>query len=123
MLDPILKDFLDQLEQWLKELDDLLDTAPDIDDPETQQTIRGTLNEIESHIDAIFDPQQAPVLSPPDAGTPDESVEPTTLRQYVKASLTLTTQAKGASEHEEIGSRLKTILHLLPGFRDAVRIV
>ena len=122
-----LDDLLEDLKEWLEELDEILDDLPEDVDPdsETKLQIGQKLDDVEAVIGQILDGQQAPSLDPHDAGAVDTSVTPATRSEYAQACRTLGAQARQGvlsppPDYQEIGTKLKTIQHLLPGYRAAV---
>lgn len=117
---------------WLEDLiQDLEDMADDLKDAETtvgeQQgplvdpdlsRVAVRLDSAIAIIDRILDHLQYPSLDPPDAGEIDYVVSPDKLPGYADKCLTLIRQAAyeakfGAGDDKYIGSRLKTIKHLI----------
>ena len=117
---------------WLEDLiDDIEDAADNLDDAEatvaeqqgpltgTDLTAVGTdLYDALAIIDRILDPMQYPSLNPTDAGEIDYSVSPSTLPKYAAKCVELIQEALaearfGAADDVYIGSRLKTIEHLI----------
>lgn len=121
-----LDDLLDELEEWLKDVDETLDSEPTAPIPETvAASVEAMLDDAEMNIDQIFDPLQSPSLSPVDAGTVDETIVPADVWEYATAVHQLALEAQNESrnanpDHEVIGSRLKTIQSLLPGLLRAM---
>jgi len=81
------------------------------------------LDNAEAIIDQFFDPYQDPSLDPVDAGSIDPTYSPVTLSEFAATCVALAEDAVeegelgGAADHDEIGSQLKTIESLLPGYR------
>ena len=120
-------------------LDDIIDILEDIiDDLETAEAEIGTrtgplqeptktavanlLDNAEALIDQILDSNEYPSLTPADAGSVDSSFAPTTLPEYATDSNDLALDALQEAlsiivDDETIGTDLKTIKSLLPGYR------
>ena len=84
------------------------------------------LDGVQAQIDQLFDPLQYPSLTPVDAGRVERITTPITLADYADVSLTLGDEALAAAlslsqplRDEAIGSKLKTIEDLLPGYLQA----
>lgn len=123
-VDPIA-DWIDDLIEDLEDLDDALDDAETtvgaqqgpLVDPDLSRVADG-LDRAIAIIDRIFDPLQYPSLDPSDAGEIQYGVSPDTLPSYANKSVSLIQQAVneakfGSAADEYIGSRLKTVKHLI----------
>ncbi len=80
--------------------------------------VAAALQRVVEIIDRIEDPDIEPSLDPPDAGAINQRITPTTLPEYARAALDLILDARielgsPAIDHEQIGSDLKTIRHLI----------
>jgi hypothetical protein len=84
--------------------------------------VENDLDDVESMIDQLFDPNQNPVLVPVDAGSIDTSVDPTTLPEYADTCSSLAQDALDVyddqlpRDYDAIGSDLKTLESLLPAY-------
>jgi hypothetical protein len=120
------KDVSDLLEKLLRQLSDAKNTVGNSNDPPTGAdalSLAHDLDSAELKIEQLFDPYVLPVLDPVDAGAIDPAVTPLTLVEHACACADLAEEAYvlslfGQEDHEEIGSALKTIRHLLPGYRE-----
>ena len=90
------------------------------------QPLSVLLDGVQAQIDQLFDPLQNPSLTPVDAGRVERITTPSTLADYADVSLTLADEAMAAAlslsqplRDETIGSKLKTIEDLLPGYLQA----
>lgn len=90
------------------------------------QPLSALLDGAQAQIDQLFNPLQNPNLTPVDAGSVERFIPPSTLADYADMSLTLADEALAAAlslsqplRDETIGSRLKTIEMLLPGYLQA----
>lgn len=124
-----VEDLIDELEEWLEEAEEIIDDAPSDPLPSNlRDQVAGKLTETESSIDQILDPDVAPNLDPPDAGSVDQSINPVGLKDYAATAHDLALNARVAAgqsspDEQYIGTQLKTIKHLLPGYRAAAGIV
>ena len=114
----IIEDILDDLAGAEAEIGTL--TGP-LQDP-TKTTVADLLDSAEAWIDQILDANEYPSLTPADAGSVDTSYDPTTLSEYATDSNDLAVDALDEAlslivDYEVIGSHLKTIKSLLPGYR------
>lgn len=114
----ILEDIADDLAGAEAEIGTL--TGP-LQDP-TKTTVANLLDSAEAWIDQILDANEYPSLTPADAGSVDTSYDPTTLSEYATDSNDLAVDALDEAlslivDYEVIGSHLKTIQSLLPGYR------
>jgi len=116
------------LEDILKELEDLLDDAKEAvgdGDPTASEktSIEGWLDDCDNIINQVFDPNEAPSLTPANAGTVDETIIRTPLVTCAANSYTLAFEAHGNStllnpNYVYIGSRLKTLRDwMIPNYR------
>ena len=125
-------------------LDDIIDLLEDIaDDLEAAEAQIGTMTEplqeptktvvaillddAEALIDQILDPDEYPSLTPADAGSIITSFAPTTLPEYASYSTNLAVDALQEAlsrvvEDAVIGTDLKTIKSLFPGYRQKAGI-
>jgi hypothetical protein len=124
-------DLMEQLAELLERLKEVLDVSYDaVDespaplDARRRAIIRSSLNDAEQIILEIQDPDIEPTLSPADAGSIDDSVNPGTLYGYAEACRQLAGDAylhvllgPEDLDHEYVGTRLKTIQDLIPGYR------
>jgi hypothetical protein len=85
------------------------------------------LAEAEALVELILDPAAGPVLSPPDAGAVEKSVDPVTLHEHAGSCCILALEAVVAvltdpdGKDELLGSKLKTIRYLLPRYEQLVQ--
>ena len=119
---PTLQDELDDLKDDLEDSKDLTGEEEGPLDPPTRSAVKQKLERAETRIDLIFDPNEEPSLDPTGAGSIDSSVNPTTLPEHAQTTHSLAvdghTESTGSSpDHEVIGTKLKTIKHLLPDYR------
>ena len=84
------------------------------------------MDDAQTQIDQLFDPLQNPNLNPVDAGEVERIATPSTLADYADVSLSLADEAMAAAlslsqplRDETIGSKLKTIEFLPPGYLPA----
>lgn len=118
----LLDDELNDLEEDLQDSKDITDSSPG-PPPEPQKSqLADKLTHAEGIIDRILDPNQNPSLNPPDAGSVDPSVNPSTLPQYAQTCHKLAQQAHAEAkqsnpDHEVIGTKIKTTKKLLPDYR------
>lgn len=123
----VLADELKDLEDDLQDSEDLVGEQAGPLDQGTGETLRGHLDSAESHVDQILDPNQNPSLDPPGAGSVDTSVNPSALPACAQACRQMATAAhdesgKTTPDHAVIGTKLRTIKHLLPAYRDLAGI-
>ena len=110
----IMKDIADDLEDAAQ----VVGTNPGpLEEPEKSE-VADDLNAAMAGIDQILDPNQYPSLNPPDAGSIDPNFDPQTLPDYATTGLKLAEDAVDEANsrivsHKVIGSRLKTIEHLI----------
>ena len=116
-----IDDIIEILEDIADDLEDsalVVGTNPGpLDEPEKSRVANG-LNAALAGIDQILDPNQYPSLNPPDAGSIDTNFDPQTLPDYATTGLKLAEDAVDEANsrivsHKVIGSRLKTIEHLI----------
>ena len=117
----LMDDIIEILEDIVRDLEDAAvavgtDPGP-LDEPEKSR-VADDLDAALAAIDQILDPNQYPSLNPPDAGLIDASFDPATLPEYAQTSYKLAQDAVDEAdsklvEHKVIGSRLKTIEHLI----------
>ncbi|MCZ6653497.1 MAG: hypothetical protein O7D91_10785 [Planctomycetota bacterium] len=110
----ILEDIADDLEDAALAVGN--DEGP-LDEPEKSR-VANDLNAALADINQILDPNQYPSLDPPDAGSIKTNFDPQTLADYAKTCLNLAQDALDEANsrivnHKVIGSRLKTIEHLI----------
>lgn len=118
-------DLIDDLIDIMKDIaDDLEDAAAAVgndegplDEPEKSR-VANDLNAALADINQILDPDQYPSLDPPDAGSINTNFDPQTLPDYAITCLKLAQDALDEANsrivnHKVIGSRLKTIEHLI----------
>ncbi|HEB60350.1 MAG TPA: hypothetical protein ENJ06_00840 [Phycisphaeraceae bacterium] len=83
-------------------------------------------SDAEGEIDTLFDGNVQPNLSPVDAGSVDTSVQPSGLPAYAQACVDLAddavTEANGNRDNNIIGSKVKTIDHLMPTLKSLAGI-
>jgi hypothetical protein len=91
--------------------------------------VQADLADAESIIVQILDPNQAPCLDPVDAGSVDSGVEPALLSEYAYECKLMAEEALQAAlssptvtNAEIVGTKLKTIASLLPGYRQEAGI-
>jgi hypothetical protein len=123
----LIGDLIDTLEEVEEELDAVSTSVGGNAGPlqgTTLTDVGDALDAVEAIIEDIFDDAVYPSLEPVDAGTSDTSVDPATLPDYATDCLLEIRAALGSLvvtpsvDADYVGSRLKTILHLLPGFRE-----
>lgn len=116
-----LKDIIDILEKIADDLEDgalaVGEKSGPLVEPELSR-VASDLTDALDRIELILDSGQYPILKPPDAGKIDESVKAETLPEYAKQAHGLAKEAVaeasyGAVDDKVIGSRLKTIKHLI----------
>jgi len=118
-----LDDLIEILKQIEKELGKAKKQAEGNDSSPGNDQLEIYLDNTQLLIDQIFDPYQDPSLDPVDAGSIDPTVSPITLSEYADVCLDLAADAEDEAEfasppdHDVIGSKLKTIDSLLPGYR------
>ncbi len=110
----ILRDIADDLEDAQQAIGDNLGPLPE---PELSR-VADDLDIALVGIDQILDGNQYPSLDPPDAGSIDTNFDPQTLPDYAITSLKLAQDALDEANsrivnQKVIGSRLKTIEHLI----------
>ncbi len=128
-LDGVLRPAPDAMDDLLKALKDVKKELEDAKEEAGQGAAPGDL-QLEFYlvnagllIDQVFDPSQLPNLAPGDAGSVDPTVSPVDLSDYADVCLDLADDALSEAEnsndcdHEYIGTKLKTIRSLLPGYR------
>ena len=89
--------------------------------------VAGYLDNAEQLIDQILDPNVYPSLVPPEAGSEEPIVSPTTLPEYAVDSRDLAQDALDEAmslfvDYESMGTNLRTIKSLLPTYRDKAGI-
>ncbi len=117
----LMDDVIEILEDMLRDLEDAAEKIGNIsgplEEPEKSE-VADDLEEVLAAIDQILDPNQYPSLNPPDAGSIDANFDPQTLPDYATSSVQLAGDAVDEAysrivNHKVIGSRLKTIEHLI----------
>jgi len=116
-----LQDLIDDIEDAADDLGESEATVAEQSGPLTGADLTKVETDISNTLDVIqriFDPAQYPSLDPTDAGEIDYGVSPTTLPDYADDCLRLIEEAVyearfGAADDDYIGSRLKTIEHLI----------
>lgn len=128
-------------------LDDIIDTVEEakeaLEDAESESSSSGGwsgqipsnsllayyLDRADLAVSRILDPLWYPSLNPSGAGEIDGTVDPGTLAEYASTCRDLADEAFALAVHdpelnaESIGSKLKTIQHLLPGYRKAANLI
>lgn len=116
-----IDDIIEILEDIADDLEDAalaVGTNPGpLDQPEKSR-VANDLNAALADINQILDPNQYPSLDPPDAGSIKTHFDPQTLPDYAITCLKLAQDALDEANsrivnHKVIGSRLKTIEHLI----------
>jgi hypothetical protein len=117
---------------WVEDVDDEVDDADDdlnnasltigtsegpLSEPDLS-SVEARLDHALAAIDRILDPNQSPSLDPPDAGTVDTSVNPTTLQGYARECLDRIRDAgdeldSSVVDAKVVGTHLRTIRHLI----------
>ncbi|NNF43323.1 MAG: hypothetical protein HKN62_09790 [Phycisphaerales bacterium] len=126
----LLGDLIDTLEEIEKDLEEAAQHVSGGSGPlagPTLLAVTDALDSAEGLIAKILDPQQDPSLLPVDAGAADSTVSATGLAEHATTTRDLAadavTEAHGSTvDHDAIGTGLKTILDLLPGYRAAAGI-
>lgn len=117
----LIDDLIEIMRDMVRDLEDAAERIGDIpgplEEPEKSE-VADDLNAAMAGIDQILDPNQYPSLNPPDAGSIDANFDPQTLPDYAITSLKLAQDALDEANsrivsHKVIGSRLKTIEHLI----------
>ena len=114
---------LEDIEDELEAVTTSVGGGPGPLDGPTLDDVADSLDVVEAVIDDLFDAAVYPSLEPVDAGAADTSVDPASLPDYAAESLFQVRAAlqdlftTPSIDDDYIGSRLKTILYLLPGFR------
>ncbi|MCH8344724.1 MAG: hypothetical protein IH983_12145 [Planctomycetes bacterium] len=117
----LMDDIIEIMKDMIRDLEDAavrIGTNPGpLDEPEKSE-VADDLNAALAGIDQILDPNQYPSLNPPDAGSIDPNFDPQTLPDYATTGLKLAEDAVDEANsrivsHKVIGSRLKTIEHLI----------
>ncbi len=123
----LLEDELHDLEEDLEDSNDAIgESAGPLPEPKKSR-VADKLTHAEGIIDRILDPNQSPSLNPPDAGSADPSVHPSTLPQYAQTCHKLAQQAhveagQATADHKVIGTKIKTVKSLLPKYRQLAGI-
>jgi len=117
-----LEDELEDLKDDLEDSDDVTGSDPGPLSQQAREAVSAHLDRAETRIARIQDPGTSPSLNPPDAGTIDASVTPQTLPEYADVCVALAGAAhvestKAEPDDDLIGTKLKTIRSLLPGYR------
>lgn len=127
-------DILDDIIALLEDIADDLADANALIGPETEPlqeptktAVANLLDNAEALIDQILDSNEYPSLTPADAGSVDPSFAPTTLPEYATDSNDLAVDALQEAlsrivDDAVIGTDLKTIKGLLPGYRQEAGI-
>ena len=118
----ILEDELHDLEKDLEDSNDAIRESEDPPSEPEKSRVADKLTDGEGIIDRILDPNQSPSLNPPDAGSVDPSVIPSTLPQYAQTCFDLAQHAQAeagqaTANHKVIGTKIKTTKKLLPDYR------
>ena len=136
-MDPGIGPVADWLDDLIRELGGLSDNAASAQavvdqeggqlDEDSRRELQQYLERVEERIDTISNPNRSPSLDPPDAGSIDPTVNPTTLTEYADTCATLALEALLAAlidpiADEYVGTRIKTIKALLPEYRDLAGI-
>ena len=122
----LINDLLDILAEAKDRIENLGGEGP-LESPDLSY-VEADLADAESIIAQILDPFQPPYLTPLDAGSVDSSVQPALLSEYAYECELLAEEAWQAvnavdpNDDEVIGTKLKTIESLLPGYRDEAGI-
>ena len=129
-----VQEIIDKLQELINELNKAKDEVEsDITRPgDNADDVRLTsinirlfnyLNNASHKISDILNPQIAPTLDPVDAGSVENVVTPTSLLQYANTTLGLANEALAAAttlnqplRDEVIGSKVKTVQYLMPGY-------
>lgn len=125
-----LKELLEALEDAKKEVEeDVSRTANGVGETGMKTVnfkLFGHLNSATRSIDDILDPTVEPNLDPVDAGSVESVIIPVSLIQYANTTFALANEALAAAmalnqplRDEVIGSKLKTIDSLMPGYYSA----
>lgn len=119
----ILKDLLDEADDAEEAVGG--NTGPLVDPLKSE--VAGYLDNIEQLIDQILDPNVHPSLDPPEAGSAELIVSPTTLPDYAVDSRDLAQDALDELmslfvDFESVGTNLRNIKALLPTYRDKAGI-
>ncbi len=123
----LLEDELHDLEEDLEDSKDATgESAGPLPEPQKSR-VANKLTHSEGIIDRILDPNQSPSLNPPDAGSVDPSVNPSTLPEHAQTCFDLARQAhaeagQAGADHKVIGTKIKTISSLLPEYRQLAGI-
>lgn len=116
-------DWDDVIEDILDEIVDTLDDARErIDDGASHSQDAALLADLDwavARINQVLDPAVEPNLEPSDAGAIDDRVNAGTLAEYADVCVKLASAAaaesrlKASADHEYIGTKLRTIRHLI----------
>jgi hypothetical protein len=118
----------DDLGEVFDEIIDALESSGDVvqssgvgglNDVQREQ-IGDALDKVAARIDQILDPDHSPNLRPWNAGAVDDLVDPSTLDEYARTTLSLAEEAQfevairgNGSDGEYLGTLMRTIEHLL----------
>ena len=126
----LIDDLIEILKDLVDEADDAEEavggnTGPLVDPVKSE--VAGYLDNVEQLIDQILDPNVYPSLVPPEAGSEEPIVSPTTLPEYAVDTRDLAQDALDEAEslfvdYESIGTNLRNIKGLLPTYRDEAGI-
>jgi hypothetical protein len=128
MMAMTLKELLEKLKETTEGANQKVNEAANPEEYSLKRVIPGLsrdLNAIEFQINTLLDPSKSPSLTPFDAGVQEPVDEQNSLEDYSEATLDLAIDALAAYNSlsqplrdQVIGSKVKTILLLLPGYRE-----
>ncbi|MCZ6835322.1 MAG: hypothetical protein O7G85_06055 [Planctomycetota bacterium] len=123
-----IRELLEKLKENAGKAKDKVDGTGTPEERSFRRVILGLeddLDAIDADIDKLLDPNQYPSLSPYDAGFMEPVGVPNSLEDHASVVLTLAIEALAAYNalsqplrDETVGSKIKTIQALMPGYRD-----
>lgn len=122
-----LDDLINDLDEWLQEVDDTLESEPEPLPEPVKAAIEAQLHAVSDVIDWILDPNVPPNLPPDCIGSTDSGISAITPKQYAEITLRLADEAKsemdsGNPDYAVVRRCLCTIKYLLPGFEQSILV-
>ena len=124
-----LEDLIKEIEEWLKEAEEIVDDHPPPIPPDVLEVLATLLDDSEHHITRILTPMWIPSLNPPDAGFVNRNIDNSTLVVCATNSSDLAeaayrqTSLGSKANHVIIGTCIKTLkFWMFPAYRELAGI-